>query len=123
MELYRPVSEAEFKEVEALKFSGFPRCEKTRPLFTALLSESGALDIAKRMKITPDQGSSVYLLRFLAEDSFIRQFPVQNADEPERQALWLNAEELDILNQHLIGKISVVGEFRSDPASRDTFFA
>lgn len=122
MELFRPVSEHEFKEIEKCEFSSFPQIEKARPLFTALLSENGAVDIARHMRLTPTQGNMVYVLRFLAEDAFARQFPVQNMDDPDRRALWLSEEDLSLLNQHLLGKISVIEAFASDPSMMDTFF-
>lgn len=124
MELYRPVTTSEYKAIEAKSFAGFPRSEKGKQqMFTALLSESGATEIARRMKTAPGDGDVIYLMRFMVDDAYIRQFPIQNAESEERRAIWIAADEIDILNQHIIGKISVVESFRSDPMHSDTFFA
>ncbi len=122
MVLFRPVSEMEYKEIEATEFKEFPACEKKRPLVTVLLSESGAVNIARHMKLSPTQGDMVYVLRFLAEDAFLGQFPIQNQEDPERRAIWLSEEDLLLLNQHLLGKISVIESFENDPSTADTFF-
>lgn len=123
MELFRPVTESEYQAIAEAEFLAFPQCPVAQATFTALLAEDGAVEIARHMKTAPGEGETVYVLRFLVEDSYIRQFPIQNTDEPNRQAIWLDAEALALLNQHLIGKINVVEAFDCRPAARDTFFA
>lgn len=123
MELYRPVTTSEYNAIEAKMFAGFSTEVRGQQVFTALLSESGASEIARRMKTAPGDGDTVYLMRFMVDDAYIRQFPIQNMESPERQAIWLSSEEIGILNQHIIGKISVVGTYCTDPLHSDTFFA
>lgn len=123
MELYRPVTAEEYAAVEALHFAGFPPRESGQQLFTALLSEEGAVQIARHLRTEKSaEGDTSYVLAFLAEDSYIRQFTVQSADSPERRSLWIPAEEVGILNQHLIGKIRVVGSYEIDRTGGDIFF-
>ena len=122
MELYRPLSAEDYRQIETLEFSGFPPRSDGQPLFTALLSREGAAGIARRMKIEKQAEHTVYVVGFLVEDAYIRQFPVQNSDQPERSALWIPAEEIDILNQHLVGKIRMLDRFTIDRAEGDTFF-
>lgn len=124
MELYRPVSAEEYAAIEELDHAGFPRRGAGQPLFTALLSLEGASQIARRMRVDKQaESDTVYVVGFLVEDAYIRQFPVQHVDEPDSRALWIPAEEIDILNQHLIGKIRVLNTYEIDRSTGDVFFA
>ena len=124
MELFRPVSAEEYAAIEKLEFKGFPPRAAEQPLFTALLSQEGASQIARRMRVDKQTGGdTAYVVGFLVEDAYIRQFPVQHTEDPERRALWIPAEEIDILNQHLIGKIRVLKQFEIDRTASDVFFA
>ena len=75
------------------------------------------------MRIEKQAEHTVYVVGFLVEDAYIRQFSVQNSDQPERSALWIPAEEIDILNQHLIGDIRVLASYEIDRADGEVFFA
>ena len=123
MELYRPLNAEEYHEVEARSFRGFPPRSGEQPLFTVLLSEEGASQIAKHMRIAKDAENTVYVVSFIVDDAYIRQFPVQHEEVRDRRALWLPADEVDILNQHLIGNIRVVASYEIDRANGEVFFA
>ena len=123
MELYRPLNAEEYREVEARNFLGFPPRSGEQPLFTALLSEEGAEQIAKHMRIAKASENTVYVVGFHVDDAYIRQFPVQHSEERERRALWLPADEVDILNQHIIGNIRVIASYEIDRANGEVFFA
>lgn len=123
MELYRPLNAEEYTQVEALEFQGFPPRTEEQPLFTALLSEEGASQIARHMRIEKEKESIVYVVSFLVDDAYIRQFPVQHAGERNRRALWIPADEVAILNQHLIGNIRVLASYQIDRSNGDEFFA
>ena len=123
MELYRPLSAEEYRAVEEKGFTGFPPRSEEQPLFTALLSEEGATQIARHMRIAKTAENLIYVVSFLVDDAYIRQFPVQHTDDRNRRALWIPADEMDILNQHLIGGIRVLATYEVDRAEGDTFFA
>lgn len=123
MELYRPLCADEYHEIEALKFQGFPPRSGEQPLFTALLSQEGASQIAKHMKVAKQTEPTVYVVSFLVDDAYIRQFPVQHTEDRNRRALWIPADEMDILNQHLIGGIRVLASYEVNRDDGDIFFA
>lgn len=123
MVLYRPICEAEFSEVKAREFRSFPPRPAEQPLFTALLSEEGASRIASRMRVEDHRENKVYVVSFLVDDAYIRQFPVQDTDQHDSRALWIPAEEMEILNQHLIGDIRVLAQYQIDREDGDLFFA
>ena len=123
MELYRPLNANEYHEVEARSFRAFPPRAAEQPLFTALLSEEGASQIARHMRIAKECDNTVYVVKFLVDDAYIRQFLVQHIQERNRRALWIPADEVEILNQHLIGDICVLASYRIDRADGEVFFA
>ena len=123
MELYRPLSAEEYRAVEEKGFTGFPPRSEEQPLFTALLSEEGATQIARHMRIAKTAENLIYVVSFLVDDAYIRQFPVQHANEWNRRALWIPADEVDILNQHLIGKIRLIASYQIDRSDGEVFFA
>ena len=75
------------------------------------------------MRISKQADNTVYVVSFLVDDAYIRQFPVQHAHERNRRALWIPADEVDILNQHLIGDIRVLASYEIDRAHGEVFFA
>lgn len=121
MELYRPVTQEEYEAIEAKDFLGFPAHTADRPLLTLLLSCEGAKQIARHLHM-PDGDGKVYVLSCMVDDAYIRQFPVHNGENAQRRALWLAAEETEILNQHLIGRIRVLEYYQPSPDERDVFF-
>lgn len=123
MELYRPMNAEEYQELEARSFRGFPPRDSCQPLFTALLSAEGASQIARHLRIAKANDNRAYVVSFLVDDAYIRQFPVQHAHEHTRRALWIPAEEVDILNQHLIGDIRVLASYQIDREDGEVFFA
>ena len=123
MELYRPLSAEEYRAVEEKGFTGFPPRSEEQPLFTALLSEEGATQIARHMRIAKTAENLIYVVSFLVDDAYIRQFPIQHANERNRRALWIPADEVDILNQHLIGKIRLIASYQIDRSDGEVFFA
>ena len=123
MELYRPISGEEYRAIEARGFLGFPKRTEGQQILTLLLSQDGAMEIARRLRVEKQNDNKVYVVSFLVEDSYIRQFPVQDREKPEYSALWIPAEETEILNQHIIGKIRLVTSYNIDREDCDVFFA
>ncbi|MBP0988410.1 MAG: hypothetical protein J6S92_09035 [Oscillospiraceae bacterium] len=123
MELFRPVSAREYRAIEERNFEGFPKRTEEQPILTVLLSQEGAMEIARRMRVEKQKENKVFVVSFLVEDSYIRQFPVQILEEPDYSALWIPADETEILNQHLIGKIRLVTSYQIDREDCDVFFA
>jgi hypothetical protein len=58
---------------------------------------------------TKDEASDFagFVTRFEVEDSCVAQFEIQVVGGSHHQELWIPAEELEIFNRHIIGKIKV----------------
>ena len=58
------------------------------------------------------------MTRFEVDDAYIVRFPVQTVGADYHQELWVPAEELEELNQHILDKIEIVKTI--DGACSDT---
>ena len=52
------------------------------------------------------------MTRFEVDSGFLARYPVQQAGGRTILELWVPAEELEEFNQHIVGPIEVVHEFR-----------
>jgi hypothetical protein len=111
--LYRPVGQ---KERDLLARSGwerFPPRLEYQPIFYPVLTEEYAIRIAREWN-TKDAASGFvgYVTRFLVDEEFLARYPVQKVGGAEALEYWVPAEELEIFNDHISGRIEVVHEFR-----------
>jgi hypothetical protein len=108
--LYRPTGP---KELELVKQSGYrrwpPRLPE-QPIFYPVTNEQYAIDIASRWNVK-DSGVG-YVTRFQVLASFMSRYEVQKVGGAHHTEWWIPAEELEQLNDNIIGLIEVIGEFR-----------
>jgi len=112
--LYRPVGEAELELIRASGWREFPPRLPAQPIFYPVLNEEYASQIARDWN-TGDGGTG-FVLRFHVETEYLKQFPIQTAGSRIHQEYWIPADELDDFNQHIVGLIEVIGEFRASNA-------
>ncbi len=55
-----------------------------------------------------------YVTEFEIDDEYIRQFEIHTVGNTYHQELWIPAEELEIFNRHIIGKIRIIKEYPED---------
>jgi len=112
MILYRPVGEKEKQLIEQSGYQKFPPRLAQQPIFYPVLNEQYAQEIASRWN-TKDENSGYkgYVTKFEVKDTYISSFPVQTVGAPYHQEFWIPAEELERLNQNIIGKIEIIKEF------------
>jgi hypothetical protein len=78
-----------------------------------VLNEDYAIRIARDWNV-PACGAG-YVTRFEADSEFLTRYPVRQADGKTILELWVPAEELAEFNDHIVGTIEVVHEFRPLP--------
>jgi hypothetical protein len=108
--LYRPVGEQELALVRASGWRAFPPRLPEQPIFYPVLDESYATQIARDWN-TRDGGIG-YVLRFEVESDYLSKFPVQIAGSRVHREYWVPADELETFNQHIVGTIKAISEFR-----------
>jgi hypothetical protein len=115
--LYRPVGVHELALIAASAYRAFPPRLSSQPIFYPVLTETYAVEIARDWN-TKDAASGFagFVTRFAVDAVFAARYPVQTAGAHRHQELWVPASDLEEFNQHIIGPIEVIAEFR-DPSA------
>jgi hypothetical protein len=113
--LFRPIGQPELDLIAASGFREFPPRLSWQPIFYPVLSEQYAIQIARDWNTKDTQNGSVgFVTRFAVDSAYLRQFPIQRVGGSEHLELWVPAEELPRFNQHIVGLIEVIHEFRNE---------
>lgn len=107
--LYRPVG---LKELELIKASGylkFPPRLPEQPIFYPVLNQEYATKIARDWNV-PASGSG-FVTKFAVKSDYLANFAIQTVGGSICQEYWIPAEELEVFNQNIVGKIEVVLSF------------
>ena len=112
--LYRPVGQAEFELVRASDFKRFPPRLPHKPIFYPVLSEQYATQIARDWNAN-DEGSGFrgLVLRFKVRTQFLRHCQIHVVGSSEHQEYRIPGEDLQKLNENIMGRIEVISEFSS----------
>lgn len=108
--LFRPTGPKELALVEASDYTAWPPRLPEQPIFYPVTNEAYAKQIATEWNI---KHSGVgYVTRFEVKKSFMDKYDVQQVGGGHHTEWWVPAEELDELNNNIVGKIEVIGEYR-----------
>jgi hypothetical protein len=108
--LWRPTGPEELELVRASGWRRWPPRRPDQPIFYPVLNEAYAIRIARDWNVA---ASGVgYVTRFAVESAFLSRYPVQQVGGQTILELWVPAAELDDFNDHIVGTIDVVREFR-----------
>ena len=108
--LYRPVNGVELKLIDQLDFKAFPPRLPEQPIFYPVMNEAYATQITREWNV-PAYGVG-YVLAFEVDATYLSQFEIQNVGGPIHDELWIPAEDLEAFNQHIVGTIKVIAEYR-----------
>lgn len=108
--LYRPTGPREYALLQANGFSRWPPRLLEQPIFYPVTNARYAREISVRWNI---QDSGVgYVTRFRVPKAFMDRYPVQKVGGAHHTEWWVPAEELEALNDAIVGRIDVIGEYR-----------
>lgn len=108
--LWRPTGPTELALVEEANWRAWPPRLPDQPIFYPVLNEDYATRIARDWNV---KASGVgYVTRFDVAKEFLDRYEVQQAGGQTILEYWIPAEDLDELNENLVGRIEVVAEFR-----------
>lgn len=111
MILYRPVGTKELELIAASNYTKYPPRLPEQPIFYPVLNERYATEIAAQWNVKYNSDHKGYVTKFEIDDNYFKQFEVHIVGANYHQELWILAEELEVFNQHIIGKIQVVSSF------------
>ena len=55
-----------------------------------------------------------YVTRFKVRKSFVSRYKIHQVGAVHHTEWWIPAEDLEELNNNIVGKIEVIGEYRND---------
>lgn len=108
--LYRPTGPKELALVEQSGFTRWPPRLPEQPIFYPVTNEAYAKQIAVEWNI---KASGVgYVTRFQVQKIFMDRYQIQKVGGAIHTEWWIPAEELEDMNDNIVGLIEVIGEYR-----------
>lgn len=108
--MYRPT---EPEELDLIKESGYkkwpPRLPE-QPIFYPVTNEEYAIQIAKEWNVPASRVG--YVTKFEVNKVFVDKYEIQKVGGKNHTEWWIPAEELEELNNNIIGLIEVIHEFK-----------
>lgn len=107
--LYRPIGP---KELELVKQSGYkkwpPRLEG-QPIFYPVTNERYAREIANDWNVK--ESGEGYVTRFRVKKIFLVKYEIKKVGASHHTEYWIPAEDLEELNNNIVGEIEVIGKY------------
>lgn len=110
--LYRPVGKKELALIEASGFAGFPPRLPEQPIFYPVLNEEYATQIARDWNAKYNEDKVGYVTRFEVKTEFLDNYDIHVVGGAVHEEYWIPAEDLNKLNENIVGKIEVIAEFK-----------
>jgi len=107
--LFRPVGPSELRLVAESGWRRFPPRLPEQPIFYPVENQEYARQIARDWNVK--SSGEGHVLRFRVDAAFIGRYPVQQAGSRLHLERWIPAEELDDLNDHIVGLIEVIATY------------
>jgi hypothetical protein len=79
-------------------------------IFYPVTNEQYAVEIASRSNVKDDGVG--YVTKFSVRSAFMQKYEIQRVGGSHHTEWWVPAEELEQLNDNIVGVIEVIGEYR-----------
>lgn len=118
--MFRPTGPKELELVAASGWRRWPPRLPEQPIFYPVTNQAYAEQIARDWNV-PGSGAG-FVLRFNVRREFMDRFEIHKVGSDTHTEWWIPAEDLDELNDNIVGMIEVVARFpaateRGDPAN------
>lgn len=110
--LYRPTGPGELELVKQSGFKRWPPRLPEQPIFYPVTNEQYATEIAARWNVK-DNGAG-FVTRFQVLKSFMNKYDIHKVGGSHHTEWWIPAEELEELNNNIVGLIEVIGEYHKE---------
>ncbi|BDU19417.1 ADP-ribosylation/crystallin J1 [Dyella sp. GSA-30] len=107
--MYRPVGPVELELLRRADFRRWPPRLPEQPIFYPVTNERYAAEIAEKWNVR-DSGYGA-VTKFCVRTSFMSRYQIQRVGGAYHTEWWVPAEELEELNDNIVGQIEVVREF------------
>jgi len=109
--LYRPTGPKELALVKDSGYKRWPPRLPDQPIFYPVTNEQYAIQIARDWNVQASGYGCV--TRFSVRRDFMEKYQVQKVGGVQHTEWWVPAEELEQLNDNIVGLIEVIHEFHS----------
>jgi len=109
--LYRPIGPKELELVKASGFKRWPPRLPEQPIFYPVTNEQYAIDIASDWNVK--ESGHGYVTRFHVREEFMDRFLIQRVGGSHHTEWWIPAEQLEELNDRILGLIEVIHEYHA----------
>jgi hypothetical protein len=107
--LWRPVGPEELALIRGRDMGGFPPRLPDQPIFYPVLSEDYAIKIARDWNV-PRSGQG-FVTRFEVRKDYLDGHQVQEAGGRAHLEYWIPAEDMELFNAAIVGRIEVIASF------------
>lgn len=109
--LYRPTGPRELELVKESGWRRWPPRLPEQPIFYPVTNEDYAIQIARDWNV-PASGRGI-VTRFRVRAAFMARYPVKTVGTKMHTEWWVPAEDLEELNDNIVGLIEVIHEFHA----------
>lgn len=107
--LFRPTGPKELALVAASGWKRWPPRLPGQPIFYPVTNEPYARQIAERWNVK--ESGSGFVTRFAVRRAFLNRYDRQVVGAREHEEYWIPAEDLEALNDSIVGEIEVIASF------------
>ncbi|MEO0424024.1 MAG: hypothetical protein AAF184_16925 [Pseudomonadota bacterium] len=108
--LYRPTGPNELKLVRESGFKRWPPRLPEQPIFYPVTNEEYARQISERWNLK-DSGEG-FVTKFEVDAQFMSRYEIQQVGGEIHTEWWIPAEDLEDLNDHIVGEIEVIAHIK-----------
>lgn len=108
--MYRPTGPEELKLVAESGYKKWPPRLPDQPIFYPVTNEEYAKQIA--MKWNVKSRGVGYVTKFKVKKAFADKYELHKVGGAEHTEWWIPADDLEKLNENIVGLIEVIGEYR-----------
>jgi hypothetical protein len=109
--LFRPTGPEELELVRASGFKRWPRRLPEQPIFYPVTNKEYAIEIARDWNVRAS--GSGFVTRFHVCSKFMQRYRTEQVGASHHTEWWVPAEDLEELNDNIVGRIEVVCEFHA----------
>ena len=107
--IYRPTGPLELSLVKESGYKKWPPRLPQQPIFYPVTNEKYAREIAEKWNVK--ESGEGYVTKFEVKKKFMEQYPVRRVGASYHTEWWIPAEDLERLNENIVGQIEVIGEY------------
>ncbi len=108
--MYRPTGPEELELVKKSAYKRWPQRLPEQPIFYPVTNEQYAKEIAEKWNVKESRVG--YVTKFAVKKSFMNGYQVEQVGASYHTEWWIPAEELENLNDNIVGLIEVIDEYR-----------